>query len=301
LSSQITALEERVQLVQNENDAAIVAKKSSYEKKLETQHKENNVLLKQNQRLKKEIQQLEITTGKLEKRAQKLDTENDGLRNETVSLQEKLATLQEFSENLLSHYDTSNATELAVLHELATVRAMKKSHFDHEQRLSQIGAQKTLSLLEVSAGRRSLQVPAGAGASQLVTLLESNLGALAEEHASRLSSLKQEFKTRFEAGLAEHDRLSSEQKQLDAKRGSLEKLRERLEAAVSTLSDAQRDLHEGVVSLRAFMTRAGKGETGTTAAPAKESTSGKIDEVHPHSDSSWVAKVIASATGLFRR
>jgi len=247
LTSQLKSLEESVEVSRKESAAALAQEHADQKGQLLQQERENAALEKSNAVITGEIEDLKKTNEKLRNEADELLADSADFRARLMDMQANMTNAQEFALEALTQLDDKDVAELDVLTELAKKEAEEEAEREKRQRLDAVASLRHAAMLEETPQMDSEST------SSLVNGMTESLEKLQQAQALREATLKAAFEHDFQLGAKRHEELTKEHAELEASKQSLTSLQERLQAAVSHLTDTRRQLAEKVSSLRGFL------------------------------------------------
>eukprot|EP00927_Polykrikos_kofoidii_P012222 TRINITY_DN1525_c0_g1_i1.p1 TRINITY_DN1525_c0_g1~~TRINITY_DN1525_c0_g1_i1.p1 ORF type:complete len:389 (+),score=63.27 TRINITY_DN1525_c0_g1_i1:77-1168(+) len=244
---------------QRKSIAALQEIKAIYDRKLDLQMKNNSGVQRRNLLIASRTQLVQKKNVGLRLRAMNLMKANDVLRSQLDVLSSNLSLAQEFAQEGLAG-STTNASEIQVLSELAeqdeVARTMSRKH----ELLGHLGHASAISLIG-SAGdvhERS--------ADHIMDTLSSSLEKLSIEANMSKSLLQTAYEKQLAEAIEKHDDLIRDQFLFNKSNSEAEELRDRLSAAVKSLSEVHDHLLARVKAVKAFAFRIGSQQTSAEKA-----------------------------------
>eukprot|EP00927_Polykrikos_kofoidii_P012225 TRINITY_DN1525_c0_g1_i4.p1 TRINITY_DN1525_c0_g1~~TRINITY_DN1525_c0_g1_i4.p1 ORF type:complete len:389 (+),score=61.10 TRINITY_DN1525_c0_g1_i4:77-1168(+) len=244
---------------QRQSIGALQEIKSIYDRKLELQKKNNSVVQRTNHLIASRTQLVQKKNVGLRLRATNLMKANDVLRSQLDVLSSNLSLAQEFAQEGLAGSAT-NASEVQVLGELAEQDEAARTISRKQKLLGSLGHASAISLIG-SAGdvhERS--------ADHIMDTLSSSLEKLSIEANMSKSLLQTAYEKQLAEAIEKHDDLMRDQLLLNKSNSEAEELRDRLSAAVKSLSEVHDHLLARVKAVKAFAFRIGSQQTSAEKA-----------------------------------
>jgi hypothetical protein len=259
MKSKVAALEKRLAEEHQERIGSLMKLKDVYEQKLKLSKRNTSRVERDNIDIASRIKEVKKSNDGLRRQATGLVKANKLLTIQLESFSSNLSLAQEFVQEGLAA-SAANASDVQVLAELTEQDEAARAISKKQSLLGEFGdPSRKLSLLATVGDVHEH------AAGDIMGNLATSLSKLSEEDNTSQTVLREAFEKKLSEGLVRHEAALSDQASLNKTKSDVEKLHERLSAAVNHLSKIHSHLLARVKAIKSFAFSLGSAQSSATA------------------------------------